>query len=157
MGIVLTESKLNTRVKTLATDINEGALNEAKMGCYPEVKLREYNKNYHDYNPFRLLKQYYTSDGTVGKMDPELVRYVKFQAHNLISEDMNRKFDIIFCRNVMIYFDETTKLRLIEQFHESLNDGGYLIIGFYDSLVSLSYQERFDFIDKEAKLFRKIG
>ena len=157
MGIVLKELKLNHRVKALATDINTGALREAKTGHYPELKLIEYDKNYHHYNPFKELNEYYISDGTVGRMDPELIRHVEFRFHNLITEEIEEKFDIIFCRNVMIYFDETTKLRLIEQFHTSLNEGGYLVIGFYDSLMSMAYKERFDFIDKKAKLFRKIG
>lgn len=157
MGIVLREVKLDHRVKALATDINEGALNEAKTGCYPELKLHEYDKNYRNYNPFKALRDYYIPEGPVGKMDPGLIRHVEFRTHNLITEEVNRKFDIIFCRNVMIYFDETTKIRLIEQFHSSLNEGGYLIIGFYDSLMSLSYKGKFDFIDKKTKLFQKIG
>ncbi len=71
-------------------------------------------------------------------------------------EPMQQKFDIIFCRNVMIYFDITTKLKLLQQFHQCLHDGGYLIVGFYDALVPLIDEKKFQFYDLNSKIFKKI-
>jgi chemotaxis protein methyltransferase CheR len=57
----------------------------------------------------------------------------------------------------MIYFDHTTKLRLLEQFHQSLKESGYLIIGFYDALIPLIDNKKFEIADIQAKIFRKIA
>jgi chemotaxis protein methyltransferase CheR len=72
-------------------------------------------------------------------------------------EKMPQKFDIIFCRNVMIYFDATAKLRLLEQFHQCLNEGGFFIIGFYDALLPMIDHDKFEVYDIHAKIFRKIS
>lgn len=156
MGIVLKETGLINKAQALASDISEAAIAIARQGKYHELKIEEYGKNYLQYNPIGLFQRYHQPEGDGSVMKPELIRHVDFQPHNLITELPPRKFDIIFCRNVMIYFDHESKVRLLEQFREHLHEGGYLIIGFYDALVPLINKEKYQFTNINAKIFQKI-
>ncbi|MEQ9440835.1 MAG: protein-glutamate O-methyltransferase CheR [Cyclobacteriaceae bacterium] len=156
MGIVLHESRLLSKAQAVATDISEAAMATARAGKYHELKIAEYEKNYLEYNKIGLFRRYYQTDGNGSMMSPELIQHVKFQSHNLIMDLPPRKFDIIFCRNVMIYFDHASKVRLLQQFHDYLNEGGYLIIGFYDALVPLISKEKYQYTNLDAKIFQKI-
>ena len=156
MGIVLQESGLIAKTQALATDISEAAIAVAQAGTYHELKIAEYIKNYLQYNPTGLFKRYHQPNGTESTMKPELIKHVEFKSHNLITDLPPRQFDMIFCRNVMIYFDHHSKVRLLQQFHEHLYDGGYLIIGFYDALVPLIDKEKYRFTNLDAKVFQKI-
>ncbi len=157
MGIVLQESGLLSKARGLATDISEAAIAEAQSGSYHELKIAEYEKNYQEYNPNGLFQRYYRKEDSGSTMKSSLVNHIDFQMHNIITEPPPAKFDIIFCRNVMIYFDQKSKVRLLQQFHEHLYEGGYLIIGFYDALVPLIDREKYQIADLDAKVFRKIG
>ncbi|WKN41386.1 CheR family methyltransferase [Tunicatimonas pelagia] len=156
MGIVLQESNLLSQSKAIATDISDAAIAGAQQGKYHHLKLAEYEKNYREYNPLGTFEKYYQKDGTDGAMNSELIKHVDFRHHNLISEPPPGQFDIIFCRNVMIYFDNQAKINLLQRFHQHLNDGGYLIIGFYDALVPLIDKSKYHIIDLDAKIFQKI-
>nr|WKN39257.1 protein-glutamate O-methyltransferase CheR [Tunicatimonas sp. TK19036] len=156
MGIVLHEKGLLAKTKALATDISEAAMATARTGKYHELKIAEYEKNYQQYNATGLFRRYHQPNCTGHVMNKELVEHVTFKSHNLITDLPPRKFDIIFCRNVMIYFDHASKVRLIQQFHDYLNEGGYLIIGFYDALVPLIDKSKYHYTNLDAKIFQKI-
>ncbi len=157
MGIVLQESGCQSKSKAIATDISDAAIAEAQQGKYHHMKLADYGKNYREYNSLASFEKYYQRGGGDGMMDSQLIQHVDFRHHNLISELPPGQFDIIFCRNVMIYFDNQAKLNLLERFHQHLNEGGYLIIGFYDALVPLIDKSKFHFLNLDAKIFQKIG
>ena len=157
MGVVLQESNLIANSKATATDISDAALAKAQQGKYHHMKLTDYEKNYREYNPQGSLEKYYQQSGADRVMDSQLVQHVDFRHHNLISEPPPGRFDIIFCRNVMIYFDNQAKINLLQRFHEHLNDSGYLIIGFYDALVPLIDKSMYHFVNLDAKIFQKIG
>jgi chemotaxis protein methyltransferase CheR len=156
MGIVLDDLSLAGQAKALATDLNQAAVKFAKEGKYSKQVVEEYVQNFKEYNPVKRFESYYTPNGDTVSFRQELIRHVQFRNHNLVMEKMDQKFDMIFCRNVMIYFDTTTKLRLLDQFYDCLNPGGYFIIGFYDALVPLMDESKFEFFDLNAKIFRKI-
>jgi chemotaxis protein methyltransferase CheR len=156
MGIVLKESSFNKPVKALATDISNQAIATAKKGEYNIMKIDEYDRNYMHFNPTSTLKKYYAPNHDVAIMDPGLIRHVTFEHHNLITDPVTKKHDIIFCRNVMIYFDSIAKLRLFDKFHDSLNPGGLFIIGFYDAVLPLVDTAKFRVLDMDAKIFQKI-
>lgn len=155
MGIVLKESTFNKPVKATATDISNQAMAVAKKGEYNLMKMDEYNKNYLSFNPGSMLSKYYTTDNGNALMDTSLIRHVAFEHHNLIKDSFTRKYDIILCRNVMIYFDNNAKLKLFAKFHESLNPGGLFIIGFYDAVLPLVDATKFKVLDIDAKIFQK--
>ena len=156
MAIVLQESGLLAKARATATDISEAALNLARQGEYHELKIVEYGLNYLQYNPNGLFQRYHQPAGNTSVMKPNLIRHVDFQTQNLITERPPDKFDIIFCRNVMIYFDHKSKVRLLDEFHDHLHEGGYLIIGFYDALIPLIDKSKFSIADLDAKIFQKI-
>ena len=155
MGIVLQECGLLNRASRLATDISEAALDVARTGGYHEMKMAIYERDYLQYNPNGLFQRYYQTTDTCCKMKSELVGQVDFRMHNLVTELPPGQFDIIFCRNVMIYFDAASKIRLLNQFYEHLHEGGYLIIGFYDALVPLINKEQYHITNLDAKVFQK--
>ena len=156
MGIVLKESNFPKPVVASATDISNQALDTAKKGDYHILKLQEYEKNYVEFNPTGTLKKYYTTSVDSGRMSNALTCHVTFEYHNLITGTFDRQFDIIFCRNVMIYFDDQAKLNLFDHFHASLKPGGIFIIGFYDAVLPIVNPEKFQILDMDAKIFSKI-
>jgi len=120
----------------LATDISESVLQHALVGIYNEEKTRTipliYKKKY-------LLKGKNGYSNKV-RIIPEIRSKIDFRKYNLLSFDYSAlgKFDIIFCRNVMIYFDREVQYRLLEQFCSNLNPGGYLFLGHSESITGYS-------------------
>jgi chemotaxis protein methyltransferase CheR len=156
MGIVLKESSFKKPVKAFATDISNLAMANAKKGEYHLMKMEEYDRNYLSFNPASTLHKYYTKANGNAVMDTSLIRHVTFEHHNLITDPFTKKYDVILCRNVMIYFDNKAKLKLFDKFHESLNPGGLFIIGFYDAVLPLVDATKFCVLDMDAKIFQKM-
>ena len=156
MSIVLKESSFKNSVRTRATDISNQAIAKAKRGEYHLMKMEEYDRNYLEFNAGSSLKKYYTTNHENAFMDTSLISHVSFNYHNLITDPFTNKYDIILCRNVMIYFDNKTKLQLINRFYESLNPGGVFIIGFYDAVLPLMDNTKFKLLDLDSKIFQKI-
>jgi chemotaxis protein methyltransferase CheR len=154
-GILIKENSLASKTKALATDFNRDAIEEAKKGTYHKIKMIENETNYREFSPFHDFAKYYTSDGKYATMDSQLINHTKFEYHNLITDPFPQGFDIIFCRNVMIYFDTATKKNLLEKFYASLNPDGFLIIGFFDTMSHLIDNDRFKLVDEDAKIFKK--
>lgn len=157
LGILLKETGLSQKSIAFASDINQVALEEAKRGEYHKIRMIENEANFKEYNAYSDFSKYYTSvDGKFVKMDEGLTKHVTFNYHNLITDPYTGKYDLILCRNVMIYFDAEAKQKLIKKFHEALNPGGYFVIGFYDTMLSLIDQKLFRLVDSEAKIFQKV-
>lgn len=117
-------SQWDTRI--LATDISAQALNTARQGIYelPDTIPAEWRRKY-----FTDLKNGRHS------VAPAIKNNVIFQTFNLMDPiRFRRKFDVIFCRNVMIYFDQPTKDALVQRFYEATNPGGYLLISYSENL-----------------------
>lgn len=155
MGILLSETKLRHIAKAYATDINQDAIETARSGVYHKIKMIENENNYRQYNAFGDFHQYYKSGVKEASMNTTLIDHVTFSYHNLITDSINETFDIIFCRNVMIYFDNPAKTKLLDKFYNALKPGGLFIIGFYDSMTHLMDQDKFIELDQNAKIFVK--
>ncbi len=127
-------------VEIYATDINTRVLSKAKAGVYTESSFRAVDA------AFRA--RWFSEEGPGRfRVSPILQKYVTFTRFNLF--DMNRysvlpSFDVIFCRNVIIYFDLEAKVKVIERFHERLKSPGYLLLGHSESLISVT--DRFKLI-----------
>ncbi len=156
MGILLQEMNLQHKTKAMALDLNKKSIKTAKKRKILKMKMDENNRNYAGFNILGNLSKYYqeVSDSEV-QFDESLISHVSFREHNLVSDTVLGKYDIIFCRNVMIYFDNTMKLKLLNSFHNHLNDNGFLVIGFYDALVPLIDEELFNFYNLKSKVFQK--
>ena len=126
--------------KILSTDISTKVLGKAKAGVYPSKAINNLDK--------ALLKKYFlkgkgNADGHI-KVKNEITDMVMFQRLNLIEPfSFDIKFNIIFCRNVMIYFDNQTRRRIVENFHKCLKTGGYLIIGHSESLNGIEHSYKY--------------
>jgi chemotaxis protein methyltransferase CheR len=132
----------------LATDISLAALKAAKAGVYPAQKLFEL--------PPATKAAYFRETGPeLFEVPPELKRMVLFKRLNLMSESFPFKspFDVIFCRNVMIYFDQESRSRLVRAFHRYVKPGGYLFIGHSETILRNDCP--FDYVS--PAIYRRAG
>jgi chemotaxis protein methyltransferase CheR len=122
------------KVEILASDINYSVLRAAQEAIYPEQHMEPVEYAY------RL--RYFDKTGDKYAVKQSLKNMVHFDFHNLKTEFLPQRNDVIFCRNVMIYFDEAEQKRLVEKFYRCLNPEGYLFIGHAESLFGLSSKFR---------------
>ncbi len=116
-----------------AGDLSEAALMQAREGVYNEYTLRNV--------PPKYLEKYFDKDGTNYRVKDELKRMIRFFPLNLMDDNQMRRIskkDVIFCRNVMIYFDLSVKKKVVNYFYDMLKIGGYLVIGHSESLHSIT-------------------
>ncbi|MBV9610054.1 MAG: protein-glutamate O-methyltransferase CheR, partial [Acidobacteria bacterium] len=118
------------RFEVLASDLSYAALRAAQEASYPESQLEQVEYTY------RL--RFFDRCGDRYVIKKSLRQLVHFDFHNLKTEFLPRKNDVIFCRNVMIYFDEAEQKRLVQKFYRCLNPHGYLFIGHAESLLGIS-------------------
>ncbi len=118
----------------LASDISDGVLQSAKRAVYGEYSTRNIPEQYR-------RKYFYLDDGGGLAVNPAIKNMVRFDNINLIDHmkmRQIREMDIIFCRNVLIYFDDAAKKKVLTHFYDNLAKGGYLVIGFSESLFNLT-------------------
>jgi chemotaxis protein methyltransferase CheR len=128
------------RVEVLASDISYSVLRAGQEGGYSESQMASV-----DYS-FRL--RYFDKMGDRYAVKKTLKDLVHFDFHNLKTEYLPQRNDVIFCRNVMMYFDEAEQKRLVEKFYRCLNPGGYLFVGHAESLLGLT--DKFQMIHRNS-------
>lgn len=154
MGIVLSHSKLYHKSDITATDLSSQAMAKAMQGIYPQMLWKKYLSSFKQYFPNGKSEDYFSLIGEEIKINDSLKKNIKFQRHNLVQDKMPKSFNIIFCRNVMIYFDEVLKMKVLKLFHSCLEPGGFLIIGYYDMLPE-AYKELFTLYDATTRIYKK--
>jgi len=155
MCILLEEAGLLNRTKIYATDINLTNLEKAKNGILPLRNMREYTTNYQQSGGKRDFADYYTAMYDNAIIHEELRSAVIFSQHNLVSDHVFNEFQLITCRNVMIYFNKQLQDRVLRLFHDSLSPLGFLSLGLKESLHFSSVKDSFDAIDAPTKIFRR--
>ncbi len=120
-------------VEIIGTDISLRVLQQARKAVYGKSSFRATDERY--------VRRFFQMQDDCYKITDEVKELVTISQLNLF--DMNRlallgKMDLIFCRNVMIYFDQSAKKRVIDAFHTSLSQGGYLLLGHSESLMNIS-------------------
>jgi chemotaxis protein methyltransferase CheR len=128
------------RVEILASDINYTVLRTAQEGSYAERQMAGV-----DYG-FRL--RYFDKIGERYAVKKNVKEIVHFDFHNLKTEYLPQRNDVIFCRNVMMYFDEAEQKRLVEKFYRCLNPHGHLFVGHAESLLGLT--DKFRMVHRTA-------
>lgn len=119
---------LDWKWSILGSDISTNVLTKAKLGVYPVAEMEAIPKIYHSYCSIK-------SDKTTFEISPVLCKNISFRIQNLIEPFPYRnQFDVVFCRNVMIYFDNPTKEKLISALYQTIKPGGYLYVGTTESL-----------------------
>ncbi len=157
MLIVLDKLGLLEKTKIVATDIDEEILKNAKEGI---ISYRNLDHNYLNFNTFdpdstRRLDYYFEKSKKGLKMKQEYLEKVSFIKHNLVSEDPLSNFDLVLCRNVMIYFDEILQDKVLQKMHKSLYINGYMAIGTKESIMWSGIANKFDVENYEEKIYRK--
>lgn len=156
MAILFMEEGLYDRVRLYATDINDTVLQQARSGIFPLDKMQEYTQNYIRAGGKRAFSEYYTAAYDGALFSPALRERVVFAQHNLVDDRSFAEFNVILCRNVMIYFDRTLQNRVHQLFYESLPMYGILALGSKETLRFSMYEDRFEELDAREKIYRKV-
>lgn len=156
MAIVLKEANLLNKSLLYATDLNATALEKARKGIFPLHAMKQYSENYIASGGQYDFSSYYTANYGHAKFDETLAEKMIFSTHNLVSDRSFNEFDIIICRNVLIYFDKALQDRVLTLFDESLGLLGYLALGSKETLKFSDVQSRFKQLNKE-KIWRKVS
>jgi chemotaxis protein methyltransferase CheR len=135
IGMVLLErpEARGMRKEIYASDINESVLNSARAAVYGSYAVRNIPENY--------LKKYFTNSSQQYQLDSSVKSLVKLMRVNLIDDKDSkaiRGMDVVFCRNVLIYFDEKSKQKAVSQLYDSLRPNGYLFVGTSESLHNIT-------------------
>ena len=156
LAILLAEEGLYDRTRIYATDINEAVLQQAREGVFPLEKMQEYTENYLAGGGTRAFSEYYTTGYEGARFDRRLTDNIVFARHNLATDRSFNEFQVVICRNVMIYFDTPLQNRVHELFHESLQRLGVLALGPKESLAFTPHVDDYEVLDVQEKLFRKV-
>lgn len=123
----------NAKIQIIGSDINNEALIVAKRGEYPERSMRNLPSSY--------KQKYFLQQGNKYIISDEVKRLIRFVALNMYNKEeiqYIKNCDVVFCRNVLVYLDLETKKKLVSDLYDSLNSGGYLFIGYTESLHGVS-------------------
>ncbi len=156
MAIVLREANLLYKAKITATDLSTQALEQAKLARYQKLLWKKYMASYLKYfkSESGHLENYFEITDQEIIIKDDIKKNITYLKHNLVTDPAISKCNIIFCRNVMIYFDDALKMRLLKKFHDALEDDGYFIIGFYDMLPN-EYKDLYVLYDAETRIYKK--
>lgn len=153
--ILLKEEGLLNRCILFATDINQRSLHIARQGIYPLGYMKDYHQNYCESGGKQEFSHYYTTQHESVLFNRSLIQNTVFSAHNLASDQSFNEFQLIICRNVIMYFKKELQDKVIRLFHESLCPFGYLALGNKESLLFSSMQQGFLEIDRSQKIYQK--
>jgi chemotaxis protein methyltransferase CheR len=155
-AIVLEEEGLLDRTRVYATDINDAVLQQARAGIFPLNRMQEYTENYIRAGGKRSFSEYYTAMYDGALFSPTLTRNVVFSQHNLVTDRSFSEFNVIFCRNVLIYFDRNLQNHVHSLFYDSLVMFGVLALGSKESLRFSQYEPCYEKLDPREKVYRKV-
>lgn len=155
LAILLEESGLADRCRIYATDISEVALAKARAGIYSLAAVREFTQNYLKAGGQSDFSAYYTARYEQAILMPSLARRVVFARHNLVTDASFNAFNLILCRNVMIYFNHALQERVHILLYDSLANFGVLALGDKEVLRLSPRGACYDELDGRAKLYRR--
>ncbi len=155
MAIILKEEGLYHKTQIYATDFNDVVLEKAKTGVFPIDRIKTYTANYQRAGGTQSFADYYTAHYNAAVMNKALKKNIVFAAHNLVTDWVFGEMNLIFCRNVLIYFDKKLQNRVVRLFKESLSEKGFMCIGLKESLLFSEDAECFEEVVKNTKLYRK--
>lgn len=156
ISIVLKELNLLHKSLIYATDLNPVVLEKAAQGMFAMSQMKQYSENYIASGGTRDFSEYYTANYSLVKFDDELKRKIIFSTHNLVSDHSFNEFQLILCRNVLIYFDRDLQNNVLRLFNDSLEDLGYLALGTKETIefspINKSYKRLIG-----NKIWRKVS
>jgi chemotaxis protein methyltransferase CheR len=137
------------RVEIIATDLSTEVLEKSKSGVYSQFEVQRGL-------PIQLLVKYFKQNGELWQISPELRAMVQHRQLNLLHDfSQLGTFDIIFCRNVLIYFDQETKVNIFNRLAKSMEQDGFLVLGAAETVVGLT--DAFKPFPEKRGLYRPNG
>lgn len=156
LAILLQEENLYEKCRIYATDISPVVLRRAREGIFPLSAMREYTNNYHKAGGQHEFSDYYTAHYDNVIFNPTLRHNVVFSEHNLATDGSFNEFQVIMCRNVMIYFNKELQARVHNLFYDSLSMFGVFGLGNKESLKFTPRAAFYQNINHNDKLYRKV-
>ncbi|SFW76824.1 CheR family methyltransferase [Chitinophaga sancti] len=157
MAILLKEMNLLHKSVIYATDINESVLEKARKGIFPLAYMQQYSQNYLQSGGQHDFSQYYAANYEYAKFSESLSEKIIFAAHNLVTDRSFNEFQLIVCRNVLIYFNKELQDKVLHLFSESLEQLGFMALGAKETLRFTTVAPLFKPLAQKEKIWRKIA
>ncbi|CAH1193722.1 Chemotaxis protein methyltransferase [Paenibacillus plantiphilus] len=156
MAILLKEEGLYDKARIYATDMNEHVLDSARGGVFPIERMQTFTRNYLEAGGKEAFSQYYTAKYDSALFHSELKSNIVFAQHNLVTDRSFNEFNVIFCRNVMIYFNKELQNHVHSLLYESLSTFGVLALGTKESISFTRHAGAYEELCPQSRLYRKI-
>lgn len=156
LAILLEEENVYGKCRIYATDISQAVLRRARDGIFPLAAMRDYTSNYHRAGGKNDFSDYYTAQYGNVIFSAALRSNVVFSEHNLATDGSFNEFQVILCRNVMIYFNKDLQARVHNLLYESLSMFGVFGLGNKESLKFTPRAAFYEHLNENDKLFRKV-
>ncbi len=155
LAIVLAEEGLYNRATVFATDFNDYALERAREGIYTADRVKEFTRNYQEAGGTGSFSEYYHARYDSAVMNAALKKRLTFASHNLVTDHVFSEMHLVFCRNVLIYFNRELQNRALRLFTDSLIRGGFLCLGTKEDLQFSEVADEYEVVDHKARIYRK--
>jgi chemotaxis protein methyltransferase CheR len=156
VAMILQEADLLNKTLLYATDINPDVLEKARSGIFSNAHMQQYSRNYQQAGCTGEFSSYYTTNYNHVRFDEELSKRMIFSTHNLVSDYSFNSFQLILCRNVLIYFDKELQGRVLSLFDKSLDQLGFLCLGAKESLRFSPIVKGYKQLEGRDKIWRKL-
>lgn len=156
LAILLEEERLYGKCRIYATDISQAVLRKARDGIFPLAAMRDYTANYHQAGGAHEFSDYYTAQYDSVIFSSTLRNNVVFSEHNLATDGSFNEFQVILCRNVMIYFNKDLQARVHNLLYDSLTMFGVFGLGNKESLKFTPQAAFYEHLNENDKLYRKV-
>ncbi len=156
LAILLEEEHLYPKCRIYATDISQAVLRRAREGIFPLAAMRDYTVNYHQAGGTHEFSDYYTAQYDNVIFSSALRNNIVFSEHNLATDGSFNEFQVILCRNVMIYFNKDLQARVHNLLYDSLSMFGVFGIGNKESLKFTPRAAFYEHLNDNDKLYRKV-
>jgi chemotaxis protein methyltransferase CheR len=157
MAIILKEAGILDKAIIYATDINQSVLDTAAKGKYPIDLIKLYESNYKEAELKGNFNDYYEVHEGNMVMIEELRNKIIFSTHNLVTDSGFNQFDLIVCRNVLIYFNKQLQDQILQTFYNSLNNHGFLALGSKETLMFSPIEKTMDTYNSQFRVWRKMA
>ncbi len=154
MSIILEEEGILDKCQIYATDFNNRILSYAKNGLFEIDDLEQTELNYQKSGGTKKFQNYFLKKGKYFKIKKRLKKHILFFNHNLAIDGVMNEFQLIVCKNVIIYFDDKLKERVFNLFYDSLEYNGFLILGKNENL-SKKFDDKFQLYIPQSKVYHK--
>jgi len=155
LAIMLKEAGILSKTQIYATDINPYVVEEAKNGIYSTATLDKDISNYRSAQGEKNFIEYFDINKTCIKVKEELKKNILFFQHSLISNGTLNEFNLILCRNVFIYFNDSLQEKLLKNFHNSLDSNGFLVMGKSEGILRNNGEKYFYKYNEMLKTYKK--